>query len=634
MFKRAILSAAIASILTLIPTAKADPVQEVFNGSGVVSKEWTLKELDADLPSDWSSYNFLVLEFRASSPQRFDLLIRTSDKTISKRIHPFQNTLVRAAIPLKYFSEAPSGGNDLASLVNHAGLSYFINIENGGYGPLTNVQAIGVDMHDPLGSPKLEIQSVSLAKDSPGDAVLDPKVIVDEFGQWIPADWPGKVKSLDDLKQAWNEEDQSLGKDPVPDRDKYGGFSDTTANATGFFRVEQIDGKWWFIDPDGHYFWSSGVNGIGASAGTRTAGRETIFATTAPSGIPPGANFGGFGGGGAMASFYTLNLQRRFAGDDWRTQWAAFTVRRLADWGINTMNSRDPALLAATPRQPYVMFASRWQTGQQVLGLADVYAPDFESRVDSIAAQSCEPYKNDPYLIGYFIGNEPSWPGREKQLTDLILSGAESPMQIELKKWLADKGDTLDNRRAFVLNSFERYLTVICAAVKKHDPNHLNLGIRFGGSPPADVIRFGHLFDVYSHNIYSAAPDPKRLAEYYQLTGRPILIGEFHIGVPGRGMAPGLVQAANQEERGQMYSGYVENAAADPNVIGAHWFQWVDEPNTGRNDGEDYNIGFVDVTDRPYPELIAAMKRTGARILDIHSGKLAPATRQSGAEAQ
>jgi hypothetical protein len=237
-------------------------------------------------------------------------------------------------------------------------------------------------------------------------------------------------------------------------------------------------------------------------------------------------------------------------------------------------------------------------------------------------------------LIGYFIGNEPSWPGREKQLTDLILSSPTSGIKTELEKWITAKGDTIETRRAFALRAFERYLTVIIAAVKKHDPNHLILGIRFGGRPPDDVIRLGRLFDVYSHNIYSPAPDPARLAHYHDLTGRPILIGEFHIGVPGRGMASGLVQASTQEERADMYSGYVENAAANPNVIGAHWFQWVDEPNTGRMDGEDYNIGMVDVTDRPYPDLIAAMKRSHARILDIHLGKISPTTRRAGEEAQ
>jgi hypothetical protein len=341
----------------------------------------------------------------------------------------------------------------------------------------------------------------------------------------------------------------------------------------------------------------------------------------------------GFGGAGS-ASFYTWNLIRRFGEDNWRPKWAALTVRRMADWGINTFNGREADLIAATPRQPYVLFVNRWQTGQSFLGLPDVFADDFESRVDVIAASSCEAHKDDPYLIGYFIGNEPSWPGRESQLADLILAGPDSGIQRELKKWLADKGDNAEGRRTFALHAFERYLTVIVAAVKKHDPNHLNLGIRFGGSPPPDVIAFGKLFDVYSHNIYSPTPDPRRLQRYYALTDRPILIGEFHIGVPGRGMAPGLVQAATQTDRANMYSGYVENAAADPNVIGVHWFEWIDEPNTGRNDGEDYNIGMVDVTDRPYPELVKAIKRTSTRLLDVHLGKLPPASGRGGEEAQ
>jgi len=613
---------------------RADPVSAVFDGAGKVSKEWTLKVLNPDLPADWSAYNFLVLEFRASSPQRFELELHTAQKTISKRIHPFQNVLVRACIPLKYFAAVPSGGNDLASLGNHAGLSYFINNEGGGYGPLNQVQGIGITMRDPLNSPKLELQSVTLAKDSPGDAVLDPKVIVDEFGQWIPADWPGKAKSLGDLKSAWADEEKSLGLNPVPDRDAYGGFAKTQAKATGFFRVEQIDGKWWFIDPDGHFFFSNGANVVGTTSATRVAGRESIFAALPPANAAPPAF--GFGGPatGAMASFYTWNLQRRYGESDWRSKWAALTVRRMADWGVNTFNGRDPQLIAATPRQPYVMFANRWQAGRSFFGLPDVYAADFESRVDSLAAASCEPYKNDPYLVGYFIGNEPSWPGREGQFADLILAAPDSGICGELKKWLTANGDTAEARRTFALHAFDHYLTVIVAAMKKHDPNHLDLGIRFGGSPPDDVIRFGRMFDVYSHNIYSTIPGADRLKKFYALTGRPILIGEFHIGVPGRGMAPGLVQASNQAERGHMYSAFVENAAADPNVIGAHWFQWMDEANTGRNDGEDYNIGMVDVTDRPYPELVAAMKQTHARLLEVHVGTLAPTSGRVGEEAQ
>jgi hypothetical protein len=48
-----------------------------------------------------------------------------------------------------------------------------------------------------------------------------------------------------------------------------------------------------------------------------------------------------------------------------------------------------------------------------------------------------------------------------------------------------------------------------------------------------------------------------------------------------------------------------------PAFIGSSWFQWVDQPCTGRMDGENYNIGLVDLTDRPYADLIVP-GRTGS----------------------
>jgi hypothetical protein len=83
------------------------------------------------------------------------------------------------------------------------------------------------------------------------------------------------------------------------------------------------------------------------------------------------------------------------------------------------------------------------------------------------------------------------------------------------------------------------------------------------------------------------------------------------------------------EERAVAYRYYVENAAAQPALIGAHWFQWIDQPSTGRFDGENYNIGLVDVTDRPYPDMINASKETFNRLYDVHSGKEPPVSRQA-----
>jgi hypothetical protein len=80
----------------------------------------------------------------------------------------------------------------------------------------------------------------------------------------------------------------------------------------------------------------------------------------------------------------------------------------------------------------------------------------------------------------------------------------------------------------------------------------------------------------------------------------------------------------DQAQRAVAYRYYVENAFAMPALIGAHWFQWADEPNTGRGDGENYNIGFIDVTDRPYQELIDAAKETHKRLFAVHSGSERP----------
>jgi hypothetical protein len=256
-----------------------------------------------------------------------------------------------------------------------------------------------------------------------------------------------------------------------------------------------------------------------------------------------------------------------------------------------------------------------------------VYSEAFARRVDADAAQQLSVRKNDPWMIGYFIGNEPPWPAREGQLVDLVLAGANTAIQQRFKAELA-KGDTPAIRKALVHAAFSRYLEIVNAAVKRHDPNHLNLGIRFGGTPPDDVIALARGFDVYSMNKYRWAPPRDFIDRVYAIQKLPILIGEFHFGVPERGLAPGLVQAMNQLERGVAYSYYVENAAEHPAIVGTHWYQWIDQPATGRRDGENYNIGWIDVTDRPYPELVAAAKATHAKLDDIHSGKLAATTRK------
>ena len=64
-----------------------------------------------------------------------------------------------------------------------------------------------------------------------------------------------------------------------------------------------------------------------------------------------------------------------------------------------------------------------------------------------------------------------------------------------------------------------------------------------------------------------------------------------------------------------------------PAFVGCHWFQFADEPITGRwFDGENYNIGLIDVTDRPYQDFLKGVVETHKNLYEIHSGARPPAT--------
>jgi hypothetical protein len=611
-------------------TSKKEPVTVNFEGKSY-EKKWALKELNEELPADWSGYEFLSFDMRSTTTQRFDLKLYDSSGVRRLTIQPFQGAWVRASIPLVHFQKRNTKGMDLAAIGKTARPGYWIGFSSA-VGSISNIDSLGVSMRLPINSPVLEIRNVELTKNVQ-DTIYEPVPLVDEFGQWIPAEWPGKAKSIEVLNAAWSTEDSELkpGEFKVS---KYGGFTDRKVKATGFFRVEQIDGKWWFVDPEGYLFYSTGSTGIGPrSEFSRVKGREYIFTAFPPADIispsqnPTPASVQSTNRPPQNYSFFTWNLYRRF-GQDWYQKWMDFTVRRMDSWGLNTIANWSDATLGGSQRKPYVATLRGWGIETGMMGMPDVYSPEYPDKVNEAAAQQCFSRKDDPYLLGYFIGNEPAWPNRELELVNVILSGEATPMQAALKKYL-EKGDTPELRKAFVYETYTKFINYVNSAIKKYDPNHLNLGLRFGGSAPDEIVRASKGFDVFSFNSYGYTVNPANIKKFYDITGLPMIIGEFHFGVPERGLAPGLAQTINQEERGVAYCYYVENAAANPAIIGTHWFQWIDQPSTGRNDGENYNIGFVDVTDRPYPELVKAARTTFGRLYEVHSGKISPVNRQA-----
>ncbi|MDR0394873.1 MAG: hypothetical protein LBH77_06915 [Tannerella sp.] len=604
----------IGAVFLLLACEKApETIAMQFDSSKQTSVfTWALKDVAPDLPSDWSAFNYLVLEMKASSPQRFSIGPVAEGGFYSKNIQPFMGAWLRFTIPLEYFSEPPKSAVDMAATYNKARKLGMVNI-GGRVGALTGIDSIRFLMRTPMNNPTLEVRSITLSVDDPGEALLGNAFLVDRFGQWATKDWEDKIKNIEELKSAWEEENRLIQTPLFSDAEvsEYGGYKVKRVKATGFFRAEKIDGKWWFVDPDGYLFLSAGSDCINSSVRTTTKEREFVFEHLE--------------GSDDFADFYRWNLIKRYGSEANVPEWVGTNVKRMKAWGLNTIANWSSPEMYNSNKIPFVLTLPGLQLNRGVMGLPDIYNPQYASDIDTAIGKMAQSYKDNPWLLGYFVGNEQPWPGQETLLCDRILSGSDTPMKKELSAWLKKNGDTPEAKRDFIHDTFKKFLGLVNATLKKHDPNHLNLGMRFGGHTSKEILAItAKHFDVFSFNCYEMQPSVRHIEQIAEMTGLPIIIGEYHFGVPDRGMSAGLVQVKDYNERGNAYRFYNEQGYSHPSVIGAHWFQWIDQANTGRMDGENYNIGILDITDRPYTGMVNAMKITHKRLYRVHSGELAP----------
>ena len=163
--------------------------------------------------------------------------------------------------------------------------------------------------------------------------------------------------------------------------------------------------------------------------------------------------------------------------------------------------------------------------------------------------------------------------------------------------------------QAFFAYYVDAYYKLVRTELKKVFPNHLYLGSRLHGKSKYSPIlheKAAQYCDVVSFNIYDySVRNFKLLAKI----DKPILIGEFHFGTASHGVwGSGLRNAASLENQANLYKQYISEASTHPNIVGAHWFQWSDQPVTGRFDGENFRIGIVNITDQPYIPLINAIE--------------------------
>jgi len=136
--------------------------------------------------------------------------------------------------------------------------------------------------------------------------------------------------------------------------------------------------------------------------------------------------------------------------------------------------------------------------------------------------------------------------------------------------------------------------------------------------------RAGSYFDVFSLNGYGMeAPSQTKIIE--ERTHKPVLIGEFHIGTLDQGLpASGIAAAATTIERSWAIRHYLEEAFSRPEIIGVHYFVLFDQPFTGRFDGENYQIGLLDICNQPYKRVLDQMNEANKGMYRIARKKRSP----------
>jgi hypothetical protein len=465
---------------------------------------------------------------------------------------------------------------------------------------------------------------------------------------------------------------------PDPGLDAWGGWRGVATTASGRFRVAQLDGVWWLVTPDGHGFFSLGVDHL------RPEGDFSPPLGTAP---------------------YHDNILGRYGSD---AAWATVTRARLAALGVNTIGAfSQPELFPGTIA--YTVRLALSEQAPAVPGVPtplvarvtrDYFDPAFEAGVAAVVPGAAGPCAADPWCIGVFTDNElalgqslaqvwpyldaylllpPGAPGKRAlqafleeryggdiaafnatwglalaSFDDVQTLGAVSPAPASPPASPTGSAAQVADRRAFDAAVAERFHRVTHDALRALSPELLILGSRLLilSTRPEVLAAIAPWVDVITVNYYEIAASilavaPTYPADYgipfarmfddldtmHRLTGKPFLIGEFSYRAADSGLPntlpPFFPTLATQAERARALGTYLRRVLARPYLVGAHWFQYMDQPASGRFDGENQNFGLVTITDDLWPEVtdrLRAVSSTAAarRLLAPGGGRARP----------
>lgn len=407
----------------------------------------------------------------------------------------------------------------------------------------------------------------------------------------------------------------STYKQAVDTENKYGSLLTKRTKATGFFRVEKVNGRWWVIDPEGFYNIQRVVNGF-RQGGSESNKDEFMkqFGTNEKWAKSTAADFKNirFNGTGSWSTDSVVQAFNKQSKD----QKLSFSVNLslMAGYGRKRGGTYQLPGNIGFPNQTIFVFD-----------------PEFRMYCDSVLSKLVANFKSDPNLFGYFSDNELPF-GLKNLEGYLDLKNPNDPGRLAAESWLKSKGlnkeQITDTERAeFAGIVADKYFNTVSSAIKKADMNHLYLGARVHGAAKfiESIMRAADKYcDVVSINYYGVwTPGESHLSNWAKWMNNPFIVTEFYtkgmdVGLANTGGAGFTVRT--QTDRGLAYQNFCLALLEAKNCVGWHWFKYQDNDPTAKGvdpSNVDSNKGIVNNHYQLYKPLMKKMKQLNEQVYSL-----------------
>lgn len=324
--------------------------------------------------------------------------------------------------------------------------------------------------------------------------------------------------------------------------------------ATGFFHLENVNGRDCLIDQDGRPFLSLGVNHVQA---IKDQGQPDIFAD--------------------------------MFGRDWEKA-CAVAKTNLTRWGFNTAGYGSPEPLCRM--MPYLAPVYLTENANYLpdgkFYYPDVFDPTIQEEMKDKLRNLVHKNKKNPNLIGYYWTDTPQWDlkrARAKRGTDWVSTIRKMPPNATGRKryeqYVADclqKNVPAEDAGFLRLIARELY-TVIGKENRRLAPNTLIFGERYlvGDHPDCVIEEALPYIDVLSIQPGGATFNESYFDRLHTKFKKPILLCDHQCSFATPEYRKTMWRQLESEEAvGRAYGQYLRDAFAKPYIIGYQRCQYID----------------------------------------------------------